>query len=123
MHKTIYIDLYKTSMKIIINFSRELFNNDEKRIGEKHSQLHLLFESRFESGNLRKVIQVGPREYELILNSDINSDRHHNWFYFEVYNMDNIGPYTFNIVNFEKMNSQFNYGMKPILYSVSLIVF
>ncbi|KAK6643666.1 hypothetical protein RUM43_005176 [Polyplax serrata] len=97
---------------------RELFNNDEKRIGEKLSVTHLVFESRFESGNLRKAIQVGPREYELVLNSDVNSDRHHNWFYFEINNMDNTAPYIFNIVNFEKMNSQFNYGMKPILYSV-----
>lgn len=32
--------------------------------------------------------------------------------------MDNMAPYTFNIVNCEKTNSQFNYGMKPILYSV-----
>lgn len=101
---------------------RELFNDDEKKLGQKSQQAqHLLFESRFESGNLRKAIQVGPREYELILNSDVNSDRHHNWFYFEVSNMDNTAPYIFNIVNFEKMNSQFNYGMKPILYSVSKI--
>lgn len=27
-------------------------------------------------------------------------------------------PYTFNIVNCEKANSQFNFGMKPILFSV-----
>lgn len=32
--------------------------------------------------------------------------------------MDNIAPYTFNLINCEKTNSQFNYGMKPILYSV-----
>lgn len=28
-------------------------------------------------------------------------------------------PYTFNIVNCEKANSQFNFGMKPILFSVT----
>lgn len=27
-------------------------------------------------------------------------------------------PYTFNIINCEKANSQFNFGMKPILFSV-----
>lgn len=32
--------------------------------------------------------------------------------------MDNLAPYSFNIINCEKTNSQFNYGMKPILYSV-----
>lgn len=29
-----------------------------------------------------------------------------------------MAPYTFNLINCEKTNSQFNYGMKPILYSV-----
>ena len=37
---------------------------------------------------------------------------------FQVSNMDNLAPYVFNIVNCEKSNSQFNYGMKPIIYSV-----
>ena len=45
---------------------------------------HLKFESRFESGNLRKVIQVRQLEYDLILNADVNSDHHHQWFYFSV---------------------------------------
>lgn len=26
--------------------------------------------------------------------------------------------YTFNIVNFQKVNSQFNHGMQPVLFSV-----
>lgn len=26
-------------------------------------------------------------------------------------------PYVFNIVNFDKINSQFNYGMQPVLFS------
>lgn len=26
-------------------------------------------------------------------------------------------PYTFNIVNFDKINSQFNYGMQPVMFS------
>lgn len=25
--------------------------------------------------------------------------------------------YTFNIVNFDKINSQFNYGMQPVMFS------
>lgn len=29
-----------------------------------------------------------------------------------------MAPYTFNVINCEKSNSQFNYGMKPLLYSV-----
>ena len=64
---------------------------------------NLVFESRFECGNLRKAIQVNlctlyimyclvyhsrcqvrPCEYDLILNSDINSGHHHQWFFFKV---------------------------------------
>ncbi|XP_043591369.1 cytosolic carboxypeptidase 1-like isoform X1 [Bombus pyrosoma] len=97
-----------------------LCNWDENRIGKRCSdtkQLH--FESRFESGNLRKVIQIGPREYDLILTPDVNSGSRHQWFYFEVSNMEANLPYTFNIINCEKANSQFNFGMKPILFSVT----
>ncbi|VDL79464.1 unnamed protein product [Nippostrongylus brasiliensis] len=46
---------------------------------------HLLFESRFECGNLRRATQVAPNHYELILSPDINQRKeHYQWFYFEV---------------------------------------
>ena len=70
----------------------------------------LRFESRFESGNLRRAIQIGEREYNLLLTPDVNSKRHHQWFYFEVTNMRIGVDYTFNIINCEKSNSQFNFG-------------
>ncbi|XP_021925875.1 cytosolic carboxypeptidase 4-like isoform X3 [Zootermopsis nevadensis] len=99
--------------------NRLLVNSDELHLGQKDgTKSHLCFESRFESGNLRKVIQISPKEYDLILMPDVNSSHHHQWFYFEVSNMESNFPYVFNIVNCEKQNSQFNYGMKPIMYSV-----
>ncbi|XP_069817881.1 cytosolic carboxypeptidase 1 isoform X2 [Dendropsophus ebraccatus] len=78
----------------------------------------LKFNSKFESGNLRKVIQIRKNEYDLILNSDINSNHYHQWFYFEVSGMKTGTAYRFNIINCEKSNSQFNYGMQPLMYSV-----
>uniref|UniRef100_A0A8C0F432 Cytosolic carboxypeptidase 1 n=1 Tax=Bubo bubo TaxID=30461 RepID=A0A8C0F432_BUBBB len=78
----------------------------------------LKFNSKFESGNLRKVIQIRKNEYDLILNSDINSNHYHQWFYFEVSGMKTGTGYRFNIINCEKSNSQFNYGMQPLMYSV-----
>ncbi|CAL1595258.1 unnamed protein product [Knipowitschia caucasica] len=78
----------------------------------------LKFFSKFESGNLRTAVQVRRYEYDLILNSDVNSSDHSQWFYFEVSNMESGVPYRFNIINCEKTNSQFNYGMQPVLYSV-----
>ncbi|XP_043505081.1 cytosolic carboxypeptidase 4-like isoform X1 [Polistes fuscatus] len=96
-----------------------LCNLDEKRIGKRNLETKCLqFESRFESGNLRKAIKIGLREYDLILTPDVNSVSRHQWFYFEVSNMEINAPYTFNIINCEKANSQFNFGMKPILFSV-----
>ncbi|XP_048887107.1 cytosolic carboxypeptidase 4-like isoform X2 [Brienomyrus brachyistius] len=78
----------------------------------------LCFFSKFESGNLRKAIQVRSHEYDLILNADANCSQHHQWFYFEVSGMEADVPYRFNIINCEKANSQFNYGMQPVLFSV-----
>lgn len=80
-----------------------------------HIPLHskgdsLQFESRFESGNLRKVIRITDQEYNLILTPDVNTAKHHQWFYFSVKNMCSDHIYTFNIINYEKTNSQFNFG-------------
>ncbi|CAL8357856.1 unnamed protein product [Lota lota] len=78
----------------------------------------LRFFSKFECGNLRKAVQVRRYEYDLILNADANCSINTQWFYFEVSNMVADIPYRFNVINCEKTNSQFNYGMQPVLYSV-----
>lgn len=91
--------------------------SEGERSSPEETARPLKFESRFESGNLRKAIQVRDCEYDLVLNPDINCKHHHQWFYFEVSNMDPEIPYKFNIVNCEKINSQFNFGMQPVMYS------
>uniref|UniRef100_A0A8D3DUJ4 Peptidase M14 domain-containing protein n=1 Tax=Scophthalmus maximus TaxID=52904 RepID=A0A8D3DUJ4_SCOMX len=78
----------------------------------------LRFFSNFECGNLRKAVQIRRYEYDLILNADTNCSQHAQWFYFEVSNMVADVPYRFNVINCEKSNSQFNYGMQPVLFSV-----
>ncbi|XP_059051232.1 cytosolic carboxypeptidase 1-like [Achroia grisella] len=113
------INVDTTLQKSFSSDSLFLSNNDEQEITKVNTfSSRLSFESRFESGNLRKAIQVGPREYELILMPDVNSNKRHQWFYFEVRNMQQGRPYIFNIVNCEKSDSQFNFGMKPVMYSV-----
>uniref|UniRef100_A0A8D3BZV1 Cytosolic carboxypeptidase 1 n=1 Tax=Scophthalmus maximus TaxID=52904 RepID=A0A8D3BZV1_SCOMX len=57
-------------------------------------------------------------EYDLVLNSDINTNHYHQWFYFEVSGMRVGTTYRFNIINCEKTNSQYNYGMQVLMYSV-----
>ncbi|GIY30058.1 hypothetical protein CDAR_445291 [Caerostris darwini] len=98
--------------------SGSLFNNDNQRIYSEKQLDHLHFEARFESGNLRKVFWKGGLEYDLILNPDINSKCHIQWFYFEVSGMKANCRYTFNIINMEKSSSQFNEGMCPVMFSV-----
>jgi ribosomal protein S24E len=77
----------------------------------------LLFESRYESMNLQRAIQISDYEYDLILNNDHGTTGHTQWFYFSVSNMKKNQSYKFNIVNMLKSDSLFNYGMSPVVYS------
>eukprot|EP00792_Barthelona_sp_PAP020_P003925 TRINITY_DN1760_c0_g1_i1.p1 TRINITY_DN1760_c0_g1~~TRINITY_DN1760_c0_g1_i1.p1 ORF type:complete len:995 (+),score=192.08 TRINITY_DN1760_c0_g1_i1:71-3055(+) len=77
----------------------------------------LIFESRFESGNLRRAIQVTMDEYDLILSPDTNTNGHTQWFYFSVSNLRKDRTYKFNIINLTKADSLYNKGMQPVVYS------
>uniref|UniRef100_UPI00398F77BA cytosolic carboxypeptidase 2 n=1 Tax=Pristiophorus japonicus TaxID=55135 RepID=UPI00398F77BA len=77
----------------------------------------LIFESRFESGNLQKAIRVGIYEYELTLRTDLYTDKHTQWYYFRVQNTRPGVNYRFTIVNLMKPSSLYNQGLKPLLYS------
>ncbi|XP_071100297.1 cytosolic carboxypeptidase 2-like isoform X3 [Haliotis cracherodii] len=77
----------------------------------------LVFESRFESGNLAKAVQVGEYDYELWLRYDLYTNKHTQWYYFRVSNTRANVKYRFTIVNFMKPDSLYNYGMKPLMYS------
>ena len=52
----------------------------------------------------------GPHEYMLVLNPDLYSKRHVQWYYFRVSNMETTPIYTFHIVNFEKSKSLYSKG-------------
>ncbi len=75
------------------------------------------FESRFESGNLRRAIQVYEFEYDLILKPDYNTRGYTQWYYFRVSNTRAGKTYRFNIINLMKPDSLYNHGMRPVLYS------
>ncbi|XP_063084018.1 cytosolic carboxypeptidase 2 isoform X2 [Cavia porcellus] len=77
----------------------------------------LLFESRFESGNLQKAVRVDTYEYELTLRPDLYTSRHTQWFYFRVQNTRRDVPYRFTIVNLLKPRSLYAAGLRPLLYS------
>ena len=52
------------------------------------------------------------------MSNDTNSTGNNQWFYFSVEEMIVNKEYTFNVVNFTKNDSLFNYGMAPAVYSV-----
>jgi hypothetical protein len=78
--------------------------NDEDRT--------LVFESRFESGNLWMALKLSDFEYDLILSTDTNSKGNTQWFYFQVSNTTAGLSVKFNIVNLCKSGSLYNHGMK-----------
>jgi Cytosolic carboxypeptidase N-terminal domain len=78
----------------------------------------LVFESRFESGNLARVTQIGEYEYDLELKFDHGCPQQYSqWFYFKVSNTRRKQIYKFNIVNLLKSESLYSSGMKPLMYS------
>ncbi|XP_020894441.1 cytosolic carboxypeptidase 2, partial [Exaiptasia diaphana] len=77
----------------------------------------LVFESRFESGNLKRAIKVGPYEYQLWMRTDMYTVKHTQWFFFRVRNTKAAITYRFHIMNFIKSNSLYNDGMQPLMYS------
>mmetsp|Transcript_18489 Transcript_18489/g.28376 ORF Transcript_18489/g.28376 Transcript_18489/m.28376 type:complete len:189 (-) Transcript_18489:1427-1993(-) len=65
----------------------------------------LVFESRFESGNLKKAIQIDKFEYELVLKPDHNTKNYTQWFNFKIGNTRKHRQYIFHIINFVKPDS------------------
>lgn len=78
-----------------------------------HGLNTLVFESRFESGNLRRAIRVGEHEYCLLLRGDLKSieearpaeQTFTQWFYFSVSNTRAKTKYIFHFTNCLKEQS------------------
>lgn len=77
----------------------------------------LVFESRFETGNLLAALKVNDNEYDLILQNDINTNGHTQWYFFRVGNTMKGLTVRFNILNLAKPDSLYNEGMGILCYS------
>lgn len=77
----------------------------------------LVFESRFESGNLLAVSKKSENEYSLVVQNDTNTTGYSQWFFFKVSNTRANMTYHFNIINLQKSTSLYNQGMKLLVYS------
>ena len=82
--------------------------------------LTLIFESRLEWGNLNYALKLSDNEYNILLQNDINTNGHTQWFYFRVGNTRKDLTVRFNLLNFVKPDSLFNYGMKILCLSEKL---
>nr|XP_034186335.1 cytosolic carboxypeptidase 2-like [Osmia lignaria] len=82
---------------------------------DSSSDLH--FESRFESGNLCKVVKITDTYYQLYLRKDLYTQRHTQWYYFRISNTRSRTTYRLSIVNLCKEESLYNEGLRPLLYS------
>jgi cytosolic carboxypeptidase protein 2/3 len=60
---------------------------------------------------------VSDVEYNLLMQNDVNTNGHTQWFFFQVKNTRKNNTVKFNIMNFTKADSLFNYGMKISVYS------
>ena len=78
----------------------------------------LIFESRFETGNLLAAMKVSDHEYDLVLQNDINTNGHTQWYFFRVGNTFKGLTVKFNILNLAKPDSLYNYGMRILSYSM-----
>lgn len=76
-----------------------------------------MFESRFESGNLRRAVKISDFEYDLHLKNDYGTNGYTQWYFFEIKNARKDRTYRFNIVNLMKPDSNYNQGTKPLVYS------
>lgn len=89
----------------VTQFSRSCVGNS-KYLVNAHLNIvsddDLVFESRFESGNLAKAIKITPVYYELYLRPDLYTNKHTQWFYFRVTKM--------------KKGITYRYLMKSIMY-------
>ena len=84
---------------------------------EDENDKTLIFESRFESGNLLGAVKISDTEYDLILQNDINTNGHTQWFFFRISNTFKGKKVKINIINLAKSDSLYNNGMKILCFS------
>ena len=84
------------------NFNNKLFQVYNLK---DENDTTLLFESRFESGNLLAASKISENEYQLLLSCDTNTIGYSQWFFFRVSNIKKNGSVKFNILN--KVDSLF----------------
>lgn len=83
----------------------------------KEDSTDLRFESRFESGNLGKVVKITDTYYQLYLRRDLYTQRHTQWYYFRVSNTRSRITYRYAIeqASVERRHSTIDIKLSPDL--------
>ena len=89
--------LMKARKRLISNQNTVYDFSAFKQINRAADDLTLTFESRFESGNLFLAQKVSDQEYNCLMQNDINSKGHTQWFFFRVENTRKGHSVKFNI--------------------------
>jgi len=77
-----------------------------KSLTPEESKTNLEFDSVFESGNLAIAVKVSNTEYNCLLQNDINTNGHTQWFYFKVKgNFKKKTTVKINLINMYKSKS------------------
>ena len=83
----------------------------------------LIFESRFESGNLLCAFRTeDENSYQLYLQNDTNTTGYIQWFFFRVSNTKKGRKVNFNIINMLRKTCIYNHGLKIMTYSTMAAV-
>ena len=78
----------------------------------------LIFESRFESGNLLCAFRTeDENSYQLYLQNDTNTTGYIQWFFFRVSNTRKGNKVNFNIINMLRSSCLYKKGLKIMTYS------
>ena len=79
---------------------------------------NIVFNSNFQSGNLRMAIKQKENEYDIITRPETNSTRNYQWFFFSVRlnNTTNSSVIKFNIINLVKKTILFNDTVRVLCY-------
>ena len=113
--------------KLLKNISSLGFNRPKTVFGNKLKSFYtlknkndntLIFESRFESGNLLCAFRTeDENSYQLYLQNDTNTTGYIQWFFFRVSNTKKGRKVNFNIINMLRKKCIYSHGLKIMTYS------
>jgi len=107
-------ELYKARLKYQQKFIPEYKTKGQLLIPK---EVDITFSSKFECGNLQRVVLVGDNEYDLYLHPDYGTKNFSQWFYFCIHNKKKDLKIRFNIKGLKKSKVSYVNGMLPAVWS------